>query len=165
MTTITIITASDNHNLALAKKAEKALTKKNIATTFINLVSLNLPLYTPSYQKENGIPETIHALTKTLTHTKSFLFVAPEYNGSIPPSLTNLIAWISVSTKDWRACFNQKTAAIATHSGSGGSLVLAAMRLQLSYIGLNVLGRQIHTHYDKKLDTSTLDNVLIQLIK
>ena len=29
---------------------------------------------------------------------------------------------------------------------------MAAMRIQFSYIGMNVLGRQIHTHYKKELN-------------
>jgi len=165
MTNISIITASTGHNLTLATTIKTTLQQKKTSTNLLNLVDENLPLYTPTFQKEHGIPKQVLALTTQLLNTKAFIFVAPEYNGGIPPTLVNLIAWVSVSTENWRDCFNGKIAAIATHSGSGGVMVLAAMRQQLSYIGLTVLGRQLHTNYAKPLNTESLEDVLNQLIK
>ena len=91
--------------------------------------------------------------------------VAPEYNGGVPPVLISFIAWLSVGEKDCRACFNEKPGLMATHSGSGGAHLFAALRIQLSYIGMNVLGRTIHTHYQKELKPETLSNTVSQLIK
>jgi NAD(P)H-dependent FMN reductase len=92
------------------------------------------------------------------------IFISPEYNGSTPPVFTNSLAWVSRTGKEWRGIFNRKTAVIATHSGSGGAHVLMSMRLQLSYLGMNVLGRQILTHYTKELNQETLMDILDQLI-
>ena len=153
---ISIITASNNNNLKLAQSFEQAFSDQDKATRLYDLVAEDLPLYTPKYHKENGTPERVVALVDELLKASGFVFVGPEYNGGIPPTLSNLIAWVSVSTKSWRDCFNGKTAAIGTHSGSGGMLFLASLRLQLSYIGLNVLGRQIHTHYQKELNPDSL---------
>ena len=45
---------------------------------------------------------------------ESFVFVSPEYNGGVPPALTNIIAWVSrLGGKDWRKSFNGKAAALA----------------------------------------------------
>ena len=68
---------------------------------------------------------------------------APEYNGSIPPVLTSAIAWLSVQGDDFRALFNGRPIAIATHSGGGGHTLMAALRLQLAHLGAHVVGRQL----------------------
>ena len=95
----------------------------------------------------------------------SFAFVAPEYNGSIPPTLSNAIAWLSVGTEDFRELFNGKGAAIATHSGGGGQKVLVAMRLQLSHLGVNVLGRELLTSSQRELNEDSARAVLGMLAK
>ena len=68
---------------------------------------------------------------------------------------------MSRSGEDWRDVFNGKSALIATHSGGGGAHVLMAMRHQLSYVGMNVLGRQLLTNYGKQLN----DESAIECIK
>jgi hypothetical protein len=54
---------------------------------------------------------------------------------------------------------------IATHSGGGGSHVLMNMRIQLSLLGVNVMGRQILTHKTKDLNHESMVAVLEQLKK
>ena len=98
----------------------------------IDLVEQELPLYTPEAQEENDIPKKIKELADIFTKSEAMIFVAPEYNGGIPPTLTNVIASLSVSGNDWRKCFSGKSAMIATHSGGGGQYVLLAIRSQLS---------------------------------
>jgi len=92
------------------------------------------------------------------------VFIGPEYNGGIAPTLTNFFAWASTSSKDWRAHFNTKKAAIATHSGGDGALFLAALRLQLSYIGLTVVGRQISANDRKAADPKSITDICQQLL-
>ena len=67
--------------------------------------------------------------------------IAPEYNGSIPPVLSNAIAWLSVRD-DFRALFNDAIA-MATVSGSGGMELLVSLRIQLTHLGAQVVGRQL----------------------
>lgn len=162
---ISIIAASNNNNLKLAHKLQEIAQEMGQTTRLLNLVEQGLPLYTPKEQEENGIPEQVKELANILIDTDAMIFVAPEYNGGIPPVLTNAIAWLSVSGDDWRACFNGKSAMIATHSGGGGSHVLLAMRSQLSYIGMNVVGRQIITNFNKNLNIDSAKEVINQLIK
>jgi NAD(P)H-dependent FMN reductase len=162
---ISIIVASNNKNLALAKRLDTIAVDMGAKTKIIDLVGENLPLYTPKTQAESGIPAKIKQLTETLTYSEGMIFVAPEYNGGIPPSLTSAIAWLSVSGDDWRGCFNKKPAALATYSGGGGQYVLLAIRSQLSYIGMNVVGRQIITNSHKELNVDAAKDVIGQLIK
>lgn len=161
---ISIIVASNNKNLELAHQLNKLAMEMGQVTQIIDLTEEDLPLYTPKVQAQFGIPAQVQSLSQTLINTEGMIFVAPEYNGGIPPVLTNAIAWLSVSGDDWRRCFNGKPAMIATHSGSGGQYVLLAMRSQLSYIGMNVVGRQIITNYQKALNIDSAKEVISQLI-
>lgn len=161
---ISIIAASHNKNLALAHQLNDIILEMGKTTQIINLVEENFPLYTSKLQAESGIPPEIKSLAKTLTETDAMIFVAPEYNGSIPPALNNAIAWLSVNGDDWRSCFNGKPAVVATFSGGGGQYVLLAMRTQLSYIGMNVVGRQILTNGSKPLNLDSAKEVINQLI-
>jgi chromate reductase len=161
---ILIITASSGKNLELAYSFEHKLKELGASASILNLVSLDLPLYTSANEKNFNCQEHLQPWLSQLLSTDSFVFLAPEYNGGIPPLMTNFLAWVSRSSKDWREFFNEKTAAIGTHSGGGGSHVLMALRMQLSYIGLNVLGRQIITHSQKPLDNQSLEAVARQLL-
>ncbi|MGY6530874.1 MAG: NADPH-dependent FMN reductase [Cyanobacterium sp.] len=162
---ISIVIASNNKNLALAKQIKKIAMDMGNETQIIDLVAEDLPLYTPANQEKMGIPNSVKQLNQTITETEGMIFVAPEYNGGIPPSLTSAIAWLSVSSEDWRGCFNGKPAAIATHSGGGGQNVLFAMRNQLSYIGMNVVGRTILTNGGKPFNPESAQEVIKQLVK
>ena len=102
-------------------------------------------------------------LEASFAASTALFFVAPEYNGSIPPTLSNAIAWLSTQTDDFRALFTLKPTAIATHSGGGGHKVLVAMRLQLSHLGATVLGREIVTNRKKPLNEASARALLQQL--
>lgn len=165
MKKVAIIAASDNNNLSLANDFAVEIKRQGHEGVVINLSSLDLPLYSTVNEK-NGTPSIIRSQIDLLNKSEAMVFVAPEYNGGIPPLLTNYIAWISRSgDEDWRACFNEKSAAIATHSGGAGTHVLMAMRSQLSFIGMNVLGREILTNYKKQLNSDSLTTVVNMLIK
>ncbi|MGE3610156.1 MAG: NADPH-dependent FMN reductase [Bacteriovoracaceae bacterium] len=161
---ICIVTASEGKNLDLALKFIECLSAKEIETALIDLVDLDLPLYTTKNEKRFDVQELLLPIKEKLI-ADGYVFIAPEYNGSTPPSLSNFFAWVSRSTKNWRETFNSKAAAIATHSAGGGLSVLTVMRLQLAYIGMNVIGRQIHITPQKPLDEASLDVVCNQLIR
>lgn len=158
---VSIIVASPCQNLNLAKEFEKAFNKKDLNTNLLLLTDYDIPLYTPK-NAELGIPDDIISMLPKLIKSEGMIFVAPEYNGAAPPSLTNFITWVSLAAEDWRSVFNSKIAAIATHSGGPGLHVLAAMRQQLSYIGMTVIGRQINTSKNKPLNNESLDDVVNQ---
>lgn len=165
MNKVAIIAASNNNNLKLAKSFESELKSKGVASEIIDLVELDFPLYTPKREEEEGVPNEFQSVFNLLGEANAFVFLAPEYNGGVPPILTNMIAWASRAGKEWRECFNGKPAIVGTHSGGGGVNVLVAMRVQLSYIGLNVLGRQIHTNFNKPLANESLAAVVDELKK
>ena len=83
----------------------------------------------------------------------------------MPPVFTNFLAWVSRSSKEWRDCFNSKTAALGSFSGAGGQHALMAMRLQLSYIGMNVIGRQIIAHSARPAEDQSIQTICKQLME
>ena len=159
-----ILCASAGMNVKLSETLLE--TAKNLGgeVELINLVDLNLPLYSTVEEKANGIPDAAKTLSEKLGAAKSFVVVAPEYNGTLPPVLNNAVAWVSRSGDDWRVAFGGKLAAVATHSGGGGQKVLNAMRVQLAHLGCTVIARELLTHYQKQLNPESAEAVLKQLI-
>ncbi len=165
MNKIGIIVASSGNNQKLALRLEELVLEQNYETQLINLVDLRLPLYSTKEEEENGIPEIAVKLAKAILSLKSFIIIAPEYNGVMPPVLNNAMAWTSRSTKDWRDAFNEKIVAIATHSGGGGAKGLQAMRMMFQHLGANIIAREILTTYEKPLNEDAAKNIISQLIK
>lgn len=161
---ICIITASTGENLRLANSFKEHVLNNGFNASLINVVDLDLPLYSPKAHSAND-PSKIVSPFKEDLNADGFIFVAPEYNGAPPPAFTNFLAWVSVSTKDWRETLNRKTAMIATASGGGGQSVLMHMRMQLSFIGMNLLGRQVISTGAKPIDHAGLEKYVTELIE
>lgn len=143
MSKVIIITASNNQNLKLANQFKEEVSSNGGESEVVDLVDLNLPLYSPEAEK-SGIPEQIAMIVDLCNNSNKFIFVTPEYNGGIAPTLNNFIAWVSrAGGKNWRVTFNNKTSLIATFSGGGGQHALMMLRSQLAFIGMNVIGRQV----------------------
>lgn len=165
MSKIGILVASANNNLKLGQKLAEIAKGLGVETELINLVDLNLPLYSTVEEEKNGLPEAAKDLAIKILGLKAFIVVAPEYNGVMPPVLNNAMAWTSRSTEDWRDAFNEKVVGLATHSGGGGQKGLQAMRIQFQHLGANILAREILTSYDKALNEETAKNMILQLDK
>lgn len=160
---ICIVAGSNGKNLILAKAFQDHLEGLGHKVSLINVVEAHLPLYSPAQEgKIHGAD--VMAPFKDALSAHHFVFVAPEYNGAPPPALINFIAWASRSAKDWRNHFNTKRAAIATYSGGDGGQALSMMRLQLSFIGMTVIGRQINVNDRKAIDPASLEDVCKQLL-
>lgn len=162
---ICIITASEIKNLELAHSFRTGLEGVGAQVSLVNLVDMNLPLYSSRTEKDYKGEELLKDVLEDISNSKGMIFIAPEYNGSTPPVFNNFLAWLSRSSKHWRDHLNGKPAAIATYSGGGGFNVLMVMRAQLAFIGMNVLGRQILTHANKALDPATLSAVCNELLR
>ena len=162
---IGILVASSGNNMKLALKLQELAIEQGSKVELINLVDLNLPLYSTKEEEKNGIPTQVKELASKILDLKAFIIIAPEYNGVMPPVLNNAMAWTSRSTKDWRDAFNEKTVGLATHSGGGGTKGLQAMRMMFQHLGANVIAREILTTYEKPLNEDTANNMIIQLIK
>ena len=164
MNQICIILADEGSNLKLAESVQSYLKSKSVQVSFLNLLSLDLPLYTYPKELELGIPEAVNDMVSQFQQSTGFVVVSPEYNGGIPPVLSNAIAWATRATNEWRASFNEKPVGMASYSYTGAANLFVSLRIQLSYIGLNVLARPIAASPDKPLNNDDVIAVCAQLI-
>tara|TARA_B100000941_G_C28310548_1_gene451287 strand:- start:104 stop:628 length:525 start_codon:yes stop_codon:yes gene_type:complete len=158
-----IISASCGKNLELAKQFQEKSNELKMNSEILDLTTLDIPLFNPRIHMKENIPEKILEIKEKLFATEKWIICAPEYNGSIPPILSNLIAWLSISGDDFRNLFNGQPIAIATFSGGVGLELLTSLRIQLVHLGSQVLGRQLSSSFSKPADTKTIEDILQRL--
>ncbi len=161
---VCLVIASSGKNLELGQRIHKVLQEKQHPVEVIEITKLNLPLYTSAMESTVVAAELVAPFRPQLD-ADAFIFLTPEYNGGVPPALSNFIAWVSRATKNWRDSFNGKPAMMGTVSGGVGHNVLAVLRLQLAYIGMNVLGRQLAGSAQKPVDDESISMMVDQLAK
>ena len=160
-----VITASNGENLKLAKRFLKAGKELGVKSQLIDLTELDLPLYNPRTHTSSGIPEKAFELTKEMGSFSRWVICAPEYNGSIPPVLTSAIAWLSVQGDDFRNLFNGRPIAMASFSGGGGMELLMSLRIQLTHLGAQVVGRQLMSNSSKPASDEAIESLLRRLLQ
>ena len=158
-----IISASCGKNLELAKKFHEKSNELKIISEVLDLTTLDIPLFNPRIHDKENIPVAVTKIKEKLFACERWIICAPEYNGSIPPILSNFIAWLSISGEDFRNLFNGQPIAIATFSGGIGLELLTSLRIQLVHLGSQVLGRQLLSSYSKPIDTKTVEDILQRL--
>ena len=161
MSHILIIAATSDLNLDLAKNLQVLLSDLGQEAEILELEKLKLPLFG---SENRPAEDTAEKLTNQMISASAFIICAPEYNGGVPPILSNAITWITVQTKNWRDAFNSKWALISTHSAGSGYRFLTAFRSQLEYLGSNVLARTIAVSDEKPLDKDSAKRILQGLI-
>jgi len=159
---VLVIAASNGQNLLLAERFAAAAREQGQSAEVLDLIAIDLPLFTPRAQAA-GTPGALAALQARLAAASRWVICAPEYNGSIPPVLTSAIAWLSVQSDDFRALFNGRPVAIATHSGGGGHTVLTALRLQLAHLGAHVVGRQLVSNKTQPAKDDSIADLISRL--
>lgn len=166
MKKILVVSATLNSNFNLALDFEKKLIKLRADVKVISLEDFPLPLYTSKNCDidKNDYLDVIKNLTSFFIQSHGILICSPEYNGSIPPIVTNAISWISVSTDYWRDAFMGKTALITTSSGGAGSKFLTSMKIQLEHLGAVVLPESISTNRSTPLKKDSTEKILKQFI-
>ncbi len=160
---IIIISASCGKNLELSQKFLEKSNEMKISSEILDLTTLDIPLFNPRIHNNEHIPVKILEIKEKLFATEKWIICAPEYNGSIPPILTNLIAWLSISGDDFRNLFNGQPIAIATFSGGVGLELLTSLRIQLVHLGSQVLGRQLFSSFSKPIDSKTIEDIIQRL--
>ncbi len=93
-----------------------------------------------SYSQEDqakGFPPGAEALRRRLEANDAFVIASPEYNGSMPGALKNVIDWVSRFKPQ---PFNGKHALLlsASPSMAGGNRGLWALRVPLEHLGVRV---------------------------
>ena len=165
MKKVAILVASSGSNVELAKEFEQRLMTAGVNSQVLLLDELNLPMYTTATDKSNPpMPMFVEAAHQVESST-GLIVCAPEYNGSMPPVLTNFIAWLSTRSDNFRQHFNGKPVALATHSGGGGHNLMTSMRIQFAHLGANVLGRVAIVNSKKPINHATIDALVQGVIQ
>jgi len=156
MANLLILAASTGKNLDLAKQIGEVAVSRNHQFDVMDLCGLELPMYTPENEKRLTNIDQIDRCMERILACDGLVVCAPEYNGSVPPVLGNLIAWVSVQSTNFRLLFNKRTVGLATVSGGGGHHAILSMRVQFSHLGSNVLGRSIVINKTKPLKIDSI---------
>ena len=162
-----VITASNGENLKLAERFVVEGKKLNYSCQLLDLTSSenDLPIFSPRHHSQDKAPANLESINLQMESHSHWVICAPEYNGSIPPILTNAIAWLSVQGKDFRNLFNERPIAIASFSGGGCMELLLSMRIQLTHLGALVLGRQLTSNKSKIAADKSINEILNQLLE
>ncbi len=160
-----MITSTSGANRELAAVFVSTATAKGHDAAVVDLAEMNLPMFTVARSKDPDETPDISDLVTSMTQADAWIVIAPEYNGSIPPTLNNAIAWLSMDWQSFRTMCTGKPVGLATHSGGGGAHVIMAMRQQFSYIGADVIGRTCMSGRDKEANPETIDAMIDNLAR
>lgn len=164
MKTILMMVATTGSNHELSEKMAEIFKNEGHKVDILNLEKEDLPLFTPPRRAES-VPDCVARITDQAHAASGFVFVGPEYNGSMPPVFNNAMAWISTSgSGNWRDAFNGKIALLATSSGGPGTKFQGAMTQQLNHIGTIVLPRMISINGKKPFNQDSAQKIIKQFL-
>ena len=160
-----MITATSGTNRELADVFASTAIEKGHEAEIVDLVEMDLPMFTMVRSKDPESAPDISDLILSMTEADAWVVIAPEYNGSMPPTLNNVVAWMSMDWQNFRTMCTGKPVGLATHSGGGGAHVIMAMRQQFSFIGADVIGRACLSGRDKEANPETIDAMIDNLAR
>tara|TARA_Y100001960_G_scaffold163491_1_gene171727 strand:+ start:98 stop:607 length:510 start_codon:yes stop_codon:yes gene_type:complete len=145
MKKILIISATGNTNYSLSEDLASYINNNMFDVKIINLETYNIPLFIASRYEEDKKKyySEIIKLTNLLLDADGLIICAPEYNGNVPPIVSNAISWISVSTDYWKDAFKNKNCFIASSSGGPAEKFQISMENQLIHLGCIVFNKKI----------------------
>ena len=86
---------NDSCNKKFAREAMRFAKEAGAEAEFIDLKEYPMPLYDGDIEATTGIPETTTNLGKKIAAADGLIISTPEYNGSIPGILKNVVDWLS----------------------------------------------------------------------
>ena len=158
-----MITATSGTNLELAERFANVAKDKGHEADLVDLAAMDLPMFTVARSSDPGQSPDVSELTQQMIDADAWIVVAPEYNGSFPPTLNNAIAWLSRDWQNFRKMCTGTPVGLATHSGGGGAHVIMAMRSMFSFLGADVMGRALTSGRNKEANPETIDAMVDNL--
>lgn len=137
--TVLVLAASlhaDSLNRTLAALAARMAAGHGATVDLASMRDFDVPAYDGDVESA-GIPAGAEALRRRLTESDAFIIASPEYNGSMPGLLKNLIDWTSRFRPQ---PFDGKHGLLLSASPSlaGGNRGLWALRMPLEHLGTRV---------------------------
>src|SRR5437660_11342662 len=124
-------------NTTLAKLAASVIERHGGSVDLTGRSALDGPSDSQDAQARDGFPPGAAELRRRLDASDGFVIASPEYNGSMPGLLKDLIDWVSRFRPQ---PFNGKHALLlsASPSMAGGNRGLWALRMPLEHLGTRV---------------------------
>lgn len=135
--------------------AQHELALQGADVTRISLADYPLPIMDEDLEEAKGIPENAFKLARLIAAHDGVLIATPEYNGSMPPLLKNVIDWVSRVSKDGGKPLKPypgKVMAICSSSDGHFAGIRSAghLRAVLAHIGCEVVAPQCSVPYGAK---------------
>jgi NAD(P)H-dependent FMN reductase len=128
---------ADSLNRKLATLAARVAQQSGAIVDHASMREFDVPSYDGDIEKADGIPKGADELRRRILGCDAFIVSSPEYNGSMPGVLKNLIDWTSrfrPQPFDGKQCLLMS----ASLSMSGGNRGLWALRMPLEHLGARV---------------------------
>lgn len=139
-------TRADSFNKKLAIQAAYLAKNKGAHVSFIDLKDLPLPFCDPD-EINKGIPQNATHMRQLMMQSDVIFIASPEYNGSLPAILKNMIDWVTRSEdgQPSREAFKGKKFALASTSpgAHGGKNGLQHLKAIIEAIGGTVIAQHI----------------------
>lgn len=124
-------------NAALAALAASVIERHGGTVDRVQLREIDCPSYDHDVEMAHGLPAGAEEFRRRLTAANALVVASPEYNGSMPGVLKNVIDWVSRFRPQ---PFNGTHALLMSASPSmvGGNRGLWALRMPLEHLGTRV---------------------------
>jgi chromate reductase, NAD(P)H dehydrogenase (quinone) len=128
---------ADSLNAKLAALAARLAEKSGAAVDQASMRDFDVPSYDGDVEAGQGIPAGAQELRRRLVESDAFIVASPEYNGSMPGMLKNVIDWASRYRPQ---PFDGKHGLLLSASPSmmGGNRGLWALRMPLEHLGARI---------------------------
>ena len=127
----------DSFNTRLAKLAAAAIEKNGGQVDFAGIDEFDCPSFNQDLEVNDIHPKGAEEMRKRILENDAFIIASPEYNGSMPGLLKNIIDWVSRFRPQ---PFNEHHALLMSASPSmgGGNKALWSLRIPLEHLGARV---------------------------
>ncbi len=118
----------------VAAMAAKELALADAEVTQISLADYPLPIFNGDLEEEKGVPDNANKIARLIAANQGVFISTPEYNHSLPPLLTNTLAWVSRIKHTGTLPYRHKVYAMAGSSDGrfGGARAIIELRRVLA---------------------------------
>lgn len=127
----------DSLNRKLAELAADVVRAQGAEVDLALMHDFDVPLYDGDSEGENGIPPGASAFRERLSAADGFIIASPEYNGSMPGIIKNLIDWTS-RFRPQPFDGSHGLLLSASPSLAGGNRGLWALRVPFEHMGARI---------------------------
>jgi chromate reductase len=129
----------DSYNKKCLKVVLEFIEGAGVEVEFVDLKTLEIPVFDGDLEQEVKIPEGVKALREKIAKANGVIIATPEYNHSIPGVLKNTLDWLSRTKFAVNVFENKKVGLFGASDGSFGTT-----RAQIAFFPIaNTLGMDL----------------------